>query len=230
MLKNLQPTVTGSRATSVWADYEQDRQHYSDEDLVQKRQFVREHLQGSRTVLDLGCNAGEFSQLAAECGATVIAADADHPALSRLYSRIRGHAQSVSPVLLNIGRPTPAVGWLNAEIGSFLDRAHRRFDCVMMLGLLHHLLVGERMTLAMLADMLDRLMPSRVILEWIAPKDPKFEQLAGLNAALYSHLDGHALEALLQQKFRLVAKMNLPCGTRVMYHWKREVKDDPAKH
>jgi hypothetical protein len=124
-------------------------------------------------------------------------------------------------MLLNIARPTPAIGWENREVGSFLERAAGQFDCVLVLGLLHHLLVSERASLPMLMDLLDRLNPKRLILEWVDPKDPRFRQLAGLNAALYRGLDAAQMEAYLGNKFRLIAKAPLPSAARVMYLWCR---------
>jgi 2-polyprenyl-3-methyl-5-hydroxy-6-metoxy-1,4-benzoquinol methylase len=205
----------------MWESYEEERQHYSEADLAAKKEFVRHRLQDSRTVLDLGCNAGEFSLLAAEYGTAVVAADSDHEALSRLYARIRGRSMQITPLALQIGRPTPGVGWQNREVASFIDRSVGQFDCILMLGLLHHLLVSERATLSMIATLLDRLDPKRVILEWVDPKDQKFQQLAGLNGSLYSRLDATQLEDCLGQKFRMTDRLPLPCATRVMYLWTR---------
>jgi len=218
-LERLRPDQ--SNAESVWKQYEEERSHYSGADLAAKKEFVSQNLGDIGTVLDLGCNAGEFSLIAAERGMTVVAADADHPALSRLYARVRDQSMAITPVLLNIGRPTPAVGWENREVASFLSRATGWFDCILVLGLIHHLLVSERATLPMLVDLLDRLNPKRVILEWVDPKDQKFQQLAGLNRVLYSQLNTAQLEESLGQKFRMVKKLPLPCGTRVMYLWRR---------
>ncbi len=101
-LRRLQRKLTKLRPNqasvkSVWKEYEEDRSHYSDADITAKRGFVREHLQDAVSVLDLGCNAGEFSLLAAECGKAVLATDFDHAALSRLYERIRGTDSTVTP-------------------------------------------------------------------------------------------------------------------------------------
>jgi len=223
LLDRLRPET--SRLRSTWASYEEERAHYSEPDLVAKREFVCSHLGDSGSVLDLGANAGEFSLLAAERGAEVVAADADHAALLRLYARLRadsrGDARAVTPLLLNIARPTPAIGWENREVPSFLERATGRFDCVLVLGLLHHLLVSERASLGMLMDLLARLEPQRIILEWVDPRDPKFRQLAGLNVELYRDLDAATLERHLARKFRLIAKTPLPSAARVMYHWSR---------
>jgi SAM-dependent methyltransferase len=225
-LRRLQRKLEGLRpdkynASSVWKSYEEDRSHYSEADMAAKKAFVLQHLGDASTVLDLGCNAGEFSLLAAERGKSVTAVDSDHGALSRLYTRLRGQGQAVMPLMLNIGRPTPAVGWRNVEVPSFLDRAAGQFDCILALGLIHHLLVGERATLPMVVDLLERLNSRRVILEWVDPTDPKFQQIAGLNAALYARLDASQLEEAMSRHFRLAAKMPLKCTTRVMYSWSR---------
>jgi SAM-dependent methyltransferase len=219
LLERLHPDL--SRRHSVWAAYEEERGHYSEPDLEAKREFVRQHLGASRSVLDLGANAGEFSFLANEHGATVVAADYDHAALLRLHTRMNGATRRVTPLVLDISRPTPAIGWENREVASFLERAAGRFDCVLALGLLHHLLVSERASLSMLASLLDRLDPKQVILEWVDPNDPRFRQLAGLNAGLYRNLDAKAMEAQLGKKFRLIAKSPLPSAARVMYLWSR---------
>jgi hypothetical protein len=71
----------------------------------------------------------------------------------------------------------------------------------------------------MLVDLLHHLNPKYVVLEWVDPKDPRFQQLAGLNGSLYSHLDAPSLEACLLQRFRMITKLPLPGGTRVMYLW-----------
>lgn len=218
ILERLRPKESDT-TRSVWEKYEEERHHYTDADLSVKTEFVARAIQPGQSILDLGCNAGEFSLLAAESGKTVVSADSDHPALSRLYARIRGKKLSVAPVLFNIGRPTPAVGWLNTEIASVLERSINRFDCVLALGLIHHLLVTERATLSMVVDFLALLNPRRVVLEWVDPLDPKFQQIAGLNRHLYQHLTCADLEESMSIKFCLADKLTLPCGTRVMYLW-----------
>ncbi len=71
----------------------------------------------------------------------------------------------------------------------------------------------------MIAELLERLAPRRIVLEWIDPTDAKFRQLAGANAELYAHLKPADLEDCMRQKFRLSVKLPLPCATRVLYVW-----------
>jgi SAM-dependent methyltransferase len=206
---------------SVWKDYEKDRTHYTEDDLAAKRRFVSTALGACETVLDLGCNAGEFSFIAAAQGKSVVAADSDYGALSKLYGRIRLSPVDVTPVALNIGRPTPAVGWMNSEIPSFVERAAGQFECVLALGLIHHLLIRERAPLAKIVELLASLAWRSVILEWVDPADPKFQAIAGLDKALYSHLNASALEESMRSRFKLADKLVLPSGTRLMYLWIR---------
>ena len=53
------------------------------------------------------------------------------------------------PLVVDLTRPTPAVGWRNQECASFLVTGRRRenFDLVMMLAVVHHILVTERIPL-----------------------------------------------------------------------------------
>ncbi len=204
---------------STWVNYERERDHYSTEDLAAKRAFITKSLGDPdiRTVLDLGCNTGEFSFLAAALGKQVVAADFDGQCLEKVHARARGEHSPVQPLVLNIGRPTPAVGWMSREIPAVLERARGRFDCLMMLGLVHHLLVTERASLGMIFELIRALQPRRLMIEWIEPVDRRFREISGINARLYDNLSRAAFEAELIGSFLIDASQPLPGGTRVLY-------------
>ncbi len=63
-----------------------------------------------------------------------------------MAGRVRAHLD-VLPLVVDLTRPTPAVGWRNQECASFLDRARGGFDLVLMLAVVHHMLVTERIPL-----------------------------------------------------------------------------------
>src|SRR3546814_15579767 len=79
--------------------------------------MVRRFLESARPacVLDAGCNTGDYSFLAAECGAKVVAADADHDAVELLYHRLKTHPAAITPVVVNLANPSPAIGFRNQE-------------------------------------------------------------------------------------------------------------------
>jgi hypothetical protein len=207
------------RRGSAWAGYEAQCDHYSSADREVKRQFVQRAVAHSRParVLDLGANAGEYSRIAARGGAHVIAADADLGALQALFRRNEQERLSISPLVLNLARPTPALGWRNREFASFLDRARGQFDMVLALALLHHVIVTERVPLDEFVALLVDLQASQVVLEWVSPQDVKFRQIAGMNAHLYAQLDESALRRRLAPHFDIVAEAKLASGHRRLF-------------
>jgi SAM-dependent methyltransferase len=212
---------SASAAPTTWQNYESDRDHYTASDVASKSAFVGAMLERAdiRSVLDLGCNAGEFSKIAARAGKQVVAADFDHGALSRLYQELRALATPlpISPVLLDIGRPTPAVGWMNREVESFVARAEGQFDCVMALGLVHHLLVSERASLPMILAFFLAIDTPYLLLEWIEPSDRRFSEIAGVNDGLYADVSREGFEVVFAEKYEIAAKRVLASETRTLY-------------
>lgn len=201
---------------STWSGYVDTRAHYSGQDLAQKAAFVEASLQHDPgTVLDLGCNTGEYSAMAARLGHRVVAADFDEQALMRLH-RARG-SLAVTTACFDVSFPTPAIGWNNGEVDSFLRRAAGRFDTVLCLGLVHHLLVSERVPLPRILGLLHGLAPRRLVIEWIDPQDPMFVRIAGPHLALYRSLDEKTFEAALAPHWIVEDRMALAGARRTLY-------------
>ena len=133
----------GYRPQGVWSEYT-GTCSYSDVAERAKRAAVRRFLERTRpsTVVDLGCNSGDYSFMAAELGARVVAVDGDHDAIECLYRRLRSHPLPVTPLVVDLSNPSPAIGFRNREREAFLHRV--RGDCVLALALLHHLHVRGR--------------------------------------------------------------------------------------
>ena len=78
---------------------------------------------------------------------------------------------------------------------SFLDRARGAFDGVLMLAMLHHLLVTERIPLPEVRDLAFELTSDLLVIEFVAPQDPMFLRLTRGRESLYQGLDRTAFEA-----------------------------------
>src|SRR5205823_963255 len=141
----------------------------------QKAEFVRTALRelAPKAVLDLGCNTGVYSRLAAEAGARVVAVDSDAAVVGELYQRAHEHKLAVLPLVQDLTRPTPASGWRHREQSAFLDRCRQRFDTVFMLALVHHLTIRERLPVAEVAALASELTTGAVIVEYVPPDDPQ---------------------------------------------------------
>ena len=203
---------------STWSDYEAERAHYSESDLDEKQVFVNEALRmcpPSGSVLDLGCNQGEYSLLAAGLGLKTVATDFDETALIKLQARSKSEGVSVG--LLNICQPTPAIGWNNEEQRSFLDKSKGHFDLVLCLGLIHHLLMTERIPLNQVCDFLLRLTKQYLLIEWVDSEDEKFQQISLFSQDLYRDLTQHNFESMIGKKFKIINKKSLIKARRTFY-------------
>jgi predicted RNA methylase len=145
-------------------------------------------------VLDIGCNTGHFSLMAARAGASVVAIDSDPVVVGELWRAACREQLDVLPLVVDITRPSAAIGWRNRECAPFLDRACGRFDLVLMLALLHHLLVSERIPLAQVVELASELTTHLLAVEFVTPSDSMFRRLCRGRDKLFGNLthDGFA--------------------------------------
>jgi SAM-dependent methyltransferase len=214
ILQSLKPGEHESR----WSRYPESADHYSEQDHQQKQTFLRKALvrAAPRRVLDLGANTGVYSRIAAGMGADVIAWDTDLAATERNWQRAFEQRLPVQPLIADVARPTPPAGWRNAESLALLDRAHQKFDCVMMLGLIHHLLVADQIPLEEVASLLGDLTHRWAIVEWIPPTDPRFGELVRGRDELYGHLNEAQFSQVIARYFSPVLEERLKNG-RTLY-------------
>ena len=214
--------VSPSSGESMWSEYTETAAHYSAEDHAGKRTFIRQALAESapRHVLDVGCNTGVYSMLAAEAGAEVVAIDSDMQALSRLAVAAGRSGKSILPLHVDLARPTPAAGWQNQEAASFLDRCRGHFDTVMMLAVIHHLLLSKQIPMGQIAALCDRLTSDNLIVEWVPPQDEMFQELVRGRETLYRGITEEAFRDAFAVYFRILRSETLDNG-RVLFHMRK---------
>lgn len=200
-------------AASAWTGYLDHKSLYTAPQLDEKERFVKEALDLSRPrrVLDVGANEGRFSFLAARQGASVVAIDTDEAVAGNMWREASAQSLDVLPLVVDLTRPTPALGWRNQECASFLDRASGSFDLVMMLAVIHHMLVSERIPLDELLRMAAELTREYLLIEFVAPSDPMFIRIARGRDTLHKDLNRTAFEAAAAVHFDLV-KAHPPDG------------------
>lgn len=218
--------AAGYHHQSFWAEYHTTH-GYSAPDLDEKMRFVDHVLTHSqpRTVLDLGCNTGTFSLMAAKKGATVLAVDADHDAVDRLYLRLKASPTSVYPLCVDITNPSPGLGFRNLEWDPFLQRA--RSDLVLCLALLHHLMITANLPLGHIAELLGELALQDLIIEHIPPDDPQFRRLLLCRADLEHNVDLESCCRALEPYFHVIKRQSVGGSGRTLLWLKRTM---PAEH
>jgi len=206
-------------ADSRWSGYLSTTALYDSEQFQAKETFVRESLAEVKPewVLDIGCNEGHFSGLAAQAGASVVAIDSDSEVVGRTWRKAASEGLDILPLVVDLSRPTPAMGWRNQESTSFLDRANGRFDMVLALAVLHHMLVTERVPLSAALDLLAETSRKYVLLEFVSPDDPMFQRIVRGRGELYRHLTLAHFEAEVRGRFEVVKSTRIDGLHRWLY-------------
>ena len=215
--------LTPSAQNSKWSNYTQTASHYSSDDHAGKRKFVIDAFCASKPsrALDVGCNTGIYSVLAAETGAEVVAIDADLKTVDRLCMSLRHSDNNILPLCVDLANPTPSAGWENSENLSFLERCSGHFDTVMMLAVLHHLLLRSQIPLNRIAKLCKAITTCNLILEWVPPSDEKFHELLRGRDDVYAHITESAFRLAFAEHFVCVRETTLS-NHRILFHFQRK--------
>jgi SAM-dependent methyltransferase len=217
-LRKLTRRVMPKSATSDWSEYKGTRSHYTAAQSTQKYAWVRnvlEDLQPDR-VLDIGANTGEFSALAAEKGARVVALERDAAAADRLFQMTRARGLAVQTIHGDLSRPSPAVGWENHESTTLIQRLEGQSDLVLMLAVIHHLLLMEQIPLPAIMELCHRLTFRYLVIEWVPVTDPMFQSLMRGRDELYGALTEDDLLKACVGRFHVLRRQALENG-RVLF-------------
>jgi SAM-dependent methyltransferase len=205
-----------ARRTSAWSTYEHARAHYGADDLASKRAFVADAIARQRParVLDIGANAGEFSEIAAT-RASVVAVDVDEASAGTIFARARARSLDILPLVVDFARPTPGFGWMNAETQPFLERCRGQFDAVLMLAVIHHLRVRGGIPLGSILESVAQLCRCDLVVEFVPASDPMFTSIARGREALYGDYSRESFERELARWFSVGEIRELRNGRRL---------------
>lgn len=218
-LRRATGTVAPRTASSKWSDYEKGCPSYSETQVQAKDNFVSRAIGEvpAGWVLDVGANTGRYSEMAASAGHSVVAIDTDPAVVGLLFQRAQSRNLPILPLTVSLSHPTPPTGWRNRETLSFLDRARGRFDCVLCLGVLHHMIVTDRIPIEEILALLASLTRCHAIIEFIAPQDPLFHKIARGRDALHAGLTLGRFELALASRFKTIRSTHLPGMDRSIY-------------
>ena len=203
---------------SAWSGY-MLTSSYGHEAFAAKTAFVKESLAAfaAQTVLDVGCNTGHFSRLAATSGARVVGLDYDPAVIGGLFRRSREENLAILPLVMNLARPSPPLGWSNREQASFGARAEGRFEVALMLAVVHHLTVTDGVPLPDVFGLIASLVTKGIIVEYVPPEDPMFQELIRNKEHLIPRLGQAQFEAGFAPWFIEQRRLALPQSRRVLY-------------
>lgn len=206
-------------ASSVWSTYMTSNNNYSSEHFQAKDRFVAQALSecSPASLLDVGCNLGHFSVIGAKAGARVVSIDYDPVVVDEVWRRARAEHLSILPLVVNLTRPSPSIGWRNLENPSFLDRARGSFEAVLMLAVIHHMLVTERIPLDEIISQAAELTTRWLVIEFIGPEDSMFRRLTRGREELHRGLNREVFESVAIRRFEIVRSQHLDDTHRWLY-------------
>ena len=164
------------------------------------------------TVVDLGCNTGVFSLLAARGGAKVAAVDSSEACIEGVYAAACRENVMISPVVSDVVCPTPGGGYMGAQYAPLWDRL--RSDVVLCLGLMHHLHINGRQSFERIARLLDATAQKAVIFEFVAMDDANVPRISGRRPIDY---DQASVEAALRTVFPRIERVASDRPTRCLF-------------
>ena len=204
-------------ARSTWSDYQRILT-YEDVDLDRKAGFVRRVLEARRwpLVWDIGCNTGVYSRMAADQADYVVALDADHLVVDRLYDALgKEGRKTVLPLVADIADPSPGLGWRGQERRPLPERGAP--DLILCLALAHHVVIGRNVPLADFVDWLAGF-GAEVVVEIVDRGDPMVERLLRNRRGQAIEYSDAVARAELTRRFGEVTPEAMSSGTRTLYH------------
>jgi len=217
--RKLEAVRPAADRNSGWSDYESSCRDTAGDYLVAKLRFVAGVCDEyrPRAALDVGCNKGFFTRVAAERGATVVAIDRDPAVVGHVCLSAAARGLNILPLVVDLTRPSSGTGWRNEENSSFLGRARGRFDALFMLAVMHHMLVSERIPPREIIELAAELTTDLLVIEFVAPDDPMFQRLARGREQLYQGLTNEVFRGMCRERFVIVRSERLAGMSRWIY-------------
>lgn len=222
LIISLQNTIKGAKLPkhkTQWGDYYDDT-NYSKSAAAAKLAIVErisaEHNYG-RLAVDFGANTGVYSKALAPHFAQVLAVDIDPLAVERHYRSLKKDGpDNILPLVIDLGNPSPSLGWACKERDSFQHRCNA--DFVMALALIHHLVIAAGIPLQQVAAFFASLLPSGgdLLIEFVPKEDSQVQRLLAAREDIFADYTLEAFRKVFSCAFIEQALFALPDSSRTL--------------
>ena len=184
-LKSFIKKLKLKKQITTWDKYS-EKNTYSDNEEKKKIEIVENFIKKNKKInllADLGCNDGKFSKVAIQNNVkNVIGFDFDLKVLDRNYLNSKENDYNILPLYLDFTNPSSNLGWNDEERKSFNKRA--KFDCILALALIHHLVIAKNVPLKQVIIWLTSLAPTGLI-EFVPKEDPTSQFMLSLKGDIF---------------------------------------------
>jgi hypothetical protein len=120
---------------------------------------------------------------------------------------------------MDLGNPSPATGWDNAERMSLLERGPA--DAVLALALIHHLAIGNNVPLDRIARFLARAGRS-LLVEFVPKTDSQIKRLLVVREDIFESYTPEGFEGAFGEHFEIHRRIPLAGSQRTLYAMTRK--------
>ncbi|MFD2824111.1 class I SAM-dependent methyltransferase [Lacinutrix iliipiscaria] len=207
---------------SEWGNY-YNKTNYSDDAFVQKSHIINSWLETikAKTLIDVGGNDGTFVRKINSQPNHALVCDIDNNAVDFNYKTVKEQKESfMTPFVLDVLNPSPAIGFQNRERDSFINRV-KDFapDVTLALAVIHHMSLSGNVTFDMSAKFFASFSKFLVI-EFPKRNDSWVQRLLNSKVDFKDHFDFYTInhfEKAYTNCFEIVEKKEIQNSERVMY-------------
>lgn len=205
-----------------WTDYYKTFS-YSDNSFNIKKTTIKNWLSyiTNETIIDAGCNQGEFSVIASSFAKKVIAFDFDESVINKLFIKIKfDNINNIYPIVIDLSSPSPSIGWNNKERKSFIERLGNKNNTTLALALVHHLAISNNVPFIKQAEFFS-FFSEDLIIEFVPKNDIQVSKLLVSRKDIFHDYNLENFIQSFSNYFTLKNKMELSDSERVLIHFKR---------
>jgi hypothetical protein len=224
LIESLQKTVKDliwQPVGTEWGNY-YEITNYTDTAFEQKKNIIDGWLERIAPMLvwDLGANDGSFSRLASQKDINTVAFDIDPAAVEKNYQRVKANKEkNLTPLLLDLTNPSPAIGWHNRERGTIFERGCA--EMIFALALIHHLAISNNVPLPLLADFFAQA-GKWLVIEFVPKSDSQVQKLLQSRLDIFPDYTSDGFESAFADRFEIVEKVAIQESARYLYLMKRK--------
>jgi len=220
MLRFVRSLKPRTHQNTYWKEYE-FKNSYSAEDALLKRagvsRFVADRKPG--TVLDVGCNSGDFSELCLANGAkSAVGIDFDQGALEAAITRADEKHLHLLPLYQDLTNPSSPQGWALEERKPLVSRI--KPDAVIALAVLHHLIIGKNIPLPGAVQWMTSLAPTG-LLEFVPKQDPMLQGMLAHREDIFPNYTEEAFRRSLSDHARILYEEESSASGRRIFVYER---------
>lgn len=191
-----------------------DAGYLEEKQIIIKEWFANNYTE--KTLIDFGCNTGNFSKLLSPYLNKIIAFDEDINCVDDLYNFC--HKQKVNnifPFCANITHPTPAVGFNNLERTALKERL--KGDTGIALAIIHHLVFNNNLNFEMIAGMFASAC-NELVIEFVPKEDAKVQLLLANREDIFDWYTPENFISEFEKKF-ILFKTHRLTNDRLLVHF-----------